>query len=487
MHPPTDIIGRKEEREMLLRALRTPRSELIALFGRRRIGKTFLVRNLYRYHIRLEWSGMYKGTLKDQLRNFYMALSAKRNKPPVPSDWMEAFAQLSEYLDSPATSSAKGTRRKSKAAKKVVFIDEFPWLDSRRSRFLPAFSNWWNSYASKRDDLVVVICGSAAAYMIRKVINDKGGLHNRVTQRIRLAPFNLRETELLLQRNKVRLTRYDILQLYMALGGVPHYLQLVEAGESVAQAIDRLCFDRNGYLRGEFGNVFASLFEHSANHESVVRALSSVRRGLTRNAIAKHGKLASGGRLTATLTELEQSGFIEHYTPYDGKKDPLYRVTDEYTQFYLRYIEGSKPAQRGVWSKLSTTPAHRAWAGFAFETICMKHVEEIKEALRIGGIRSVEGSWIGKGDESGAQVDLLIDRDDNVINLCEMKFSATPFRIDKKYAAGLAAKVRAFTSKTRTRKSVFVTFVTTYGVEGNAYSTQLVQNELEMDALFEDI
>lgn len=477
------IIGRKEECELLQRALRSPRSELIAVFGRRRIGKTFLIRNLYKEHIVLEWSGMYRGTLKDQLRNFHAALPARRNKPAVPADWMEAFAQLAEHLDQVVPRRVKRSVRSS-AGKKVVFIDEFPWLDSRRSRFLAAFSNWWNGYASKRNDLVVVICGSAASYMIQKVINDRGGLHNRVTQRIRLAPFSLGETELLLQRNKVRYTRYDILHLYMALGGVPHYLQLVERGESVAQAIDRLCFDRNGYLRGEFDNVFASLFEHAANHEAVVRALASVRRGLTRNAIASKAKIPSGGRLTATLTELEQSGFVERYTPYDGKKDPLYRLTDEYTQFYLRYIEGTKPGRRGTWQKLSTTPAHRAWAGFAFETICMKHVDAIKDALGIAGVRSVEGSWIGKGDESGAQVDLLIDRDDNVINLCEMKFSNGPFRIDKRYASELSAKLRAFTSATRTRKSVFLTFITTNGLEPNAYSHQLVESDLRMDALF---
>jgi hypothetical protein len=273
----------------------------------------------------------------------------------------------------------------------------------------------------------------------------------------------------------------------MALGGVPYYLQMVKRGESVAQAIDRLCFDRQGFLRGEFSNVFASLFDHAGSHEVIVRALSLVRKGLTRTGILRKSGLPSGGTLSNTLLELEESGFIEHYAPYDAKKDPLYRITDEYTQFYLRYIEPSKPSARGVWSKLSGTPGYRAWAGFTFETICMKHVEEIKEGLRVGGVRSVEGSWIGKGDESGAQVDLLIDRDDNVINLCEMKFSGGPFTIDRKYANELMTKTEAFRSATRTRKSIFVTFITTHGLSHNAHSRQLVQNELTMDALFTGI
>jgi hypothetical protein len=474
MKSPEAIIGRKEECELLLRALRSTRPELVAVFGRRRVGKTFLIRNLFKDQLCLELSGIHRGTMGDQLIAFHEALRAKGRRWPVPGSWMEAFAQLARHVEQLRV---KG--------KKVIFIDELPWLDSRRSRFLPAFSHFWNSFASKRKDLVVVICGSAASYMIKKVINDRGGLHNRVTQRIRLEPFSLGETEKLLQRNKVLFTRYDIVHLYMALGGVPHYLDMVAPGESVAQAIDRLCFDRNGYLRGEFGNVFASLFEHSDNHETVVRALASVRRGLTRNGIKTRGKLSSGGRLTATLTELEQSGFIECYMPYDGRKDPLYRLTDEYTQFYLRYIEGSRPERRGMWSKLSIRPGYRTWAGFAFETICMKHVDAIKDALGIAGVHSVEGSWVGKGDESGAQVDLLIDRDDNVINLCEMKFTPGPFSIDKKYAGELASKVEVFRSATRTRKAIFLTFVTSGGLVQNTYSRQLVQNEVPLDALFQ--
>ncbi|MBK6628632.1 MAG: AAA family ATPase [Flavobacteriales bacterium] len=470
------LIGRDEERALLLDALESGHSELIVVHGRRRIGKTFLIRSVYEGQVSFEFSGMHRGAHRQQLKNFHMAFPAKARPKAPPADWIDAFDRLGRYLDK-----LKGK------AKKVVFIDEFPWLDGHKSGFLAAFTNFWNGYATKRNDLVVVICGSAASYMIKRVINNKGGLHNRLTRRIRLAPFNLCETEQLLRHNKVLFTRYDILQLYMVLGGVPYYLHMVKRGESVAQAIDRLCFDRQGFLRGEFNNVFASLFDNAGNHEAIVRALSLVRKGLTRNAILKKSKVPSGGTLSNTLMELEESGFIEHYAPYDAKKDPLYRITDEYTQFYLRYIEPSTPSKRGVWSKLSGTPGFKAWAGFSFETICMKHVEGIKEGLRIGGVRSVEGSWIGKGDESGAQIDLLIDRDDNVINLCEMKFAGGSFTIDRKYANELMTKAGAFRTATRTRKSIFITFITTHGLAHNAYSRQLVQNELTMDALFTSV
>jgi hypothetical protein len=482
----TMLVGRDEERAILLDALESGRSELIVVHGRRRIGKTFLIRSAYEGRVSFEFSGMYRGSFRQQLKNFHLAFPAKGRAKAPPGDWIDAFDRLGRYLER-SKGKAKPTSARAATVKKIVFIDEFPWLDGHRSGFLAAFSAFWNGYATKRKDLVVVICGSAASYMIKRVINNKGGLHNRLTRRIRLAPFTLCETERLLRHNKVLYTRYDILQLYMALGGVPYYLQMVKRGESVAQAIDRLCFDRQGFLRGEFSNVFASLFDHAGSHEVIVRALSLVRKGLTRTGILRKSGLPSGGTLSNTLLELEESGFIEHYAPYDAKKDPLYRITDEYTQFYLRYIEPSKPSARGVWSKLSGTPGYRAWAGFTFETICMKHVEEIKEGLRVGGVRSVEGSWIGKGDESGAQVDLLIDRDDNVINLCEMKFSGGPFTIDRKYANELMTKTEAFRSATRTRKSIFVTFITTHGLSHNAHSRQLVQNELTMDALFTGI
>ena len=470
------VIGRDNETALLREALSSKRPELVVLHGRRRIGKTFLVRNVYKEHIRFEITGMYRASLKDQLKNFHLVLSAHRKDPVEPEDWLEAFQQLGTYI-----ASIRSKR------KKVIFIDEFPWLDGRRSRFLPAFSNFWNSFASKRKDLLVVICGSAASYMIQKIIKDKGGLHNRITRYVRLDPFDLRETELLLRQNDVKFTRYDVLRLYMALGGVPYYLQMVQRGESTAQAIDRLCFRKNGPLRSEFNNVFASLFENGDNHERVVRALAQVRMGMTRNQVAKKSKMRSGGTLTKTLEELEASGFIQSYMPYRGVKDPLYRLSDEFALFHLKFVESARPARGAYWTKLQGQQSYRTWAGFTFETICMKHVEQVKKALGISGIHSEDASWFSKGKASGAQVDLLIDRDDNVITLCEMKFHGGPFSIDKKYARDLAGKIEVFRRKTATSKNIMLTFITTYGLLGNAYSTQMVQSEMTMDALFENL
>jgi len=470
------LIGRISEKNILNNALRSDKPELIVVYGRRRIGKTFLIREVYKHHIKFEFSGLQKAPLKSQLKNFYLALSGKRKKSKKPTDWIEAFHQLSKYID--------GARTKKK---KVIFIDEFPWLATRKSNFLAAFDNFWNSYASKRDDLVVVICGSAASYMINKIIKSRGGLHNRLTQRIQLAPFNLQETEQLLKHRKVNLSRYEILQIYMTMGGVPHYLEMIQKGESVAQIIDRLCFDKNGFLRSEFENVFASLFDQYANHEAIIRTLASVRKGLTRNQVLAKSKVNSGGTLTRTLMELEQSGFIENYTPYQGTKDSVYRLTDEYSMFYIKYIEPTKPIGGDIWLKMQGKSSYKIWAGFGFETICIKHILQIKEGLKISGVYSTHGSWIEKAKKNNAQIDLVIDRDDNVINLCEMKFHTTAYRIDKRYANEIANKVNAFSESTKTKKSLFVAFITTFGLIENQYSRQHVQNELTIDHLFKSV
>jgi AAA+ ATPase superfamily predicted ATPase len=468
-----DVTGRKKEVEMLLEAFNSNRSELISVSGRRRIGKTFLIRNTFNKNIVFDISGILNISLKQQLENFHFILQEKGQENTKPKSWIEAFHQLGQFIDS-----LKSKKRK------VIFIDEFPWFDSRKSKFLPAFENFWNSYAAKRNDLVVVICGSAAAYMAKKIIRNKGGLHNRLTYNIRLEPFKLNEAEQLLKKNKVKLTRYDVLMLYMVMGGVPYYLEKIKPGESVQQAIDRLCFRKDGLLRQEFKNVFASLFERHEAHEKVIQTLASVRKGMTRTEIVYKSKLNSGGSLTRTLNELEESGFIEKYTPYKGRKDSLFRLLDEYSMFYLRFIENTKPSASGIWKKLYNQAFFKSWAGFTFETVCIKHIEQIKAGLKISGIYSETGSWIDKNPDNGAQIDLLIDRADNVINLCEMKFYNAEFTIDKKYATELRNKVSVFSNSTKTKKNIFLTFITSYGLKTNEYSLELVQNNLTIDDLF---
>jgi hypothetical protein len=346
-----------------------------------------------------------------------------------------------------------------------------------------AFENFWNTYCTKRDDLIVVICGSAASYMVQKIIKNKGGLHNRITRKIRLLPFNLFETEQFLIKNGIKYTRYDLVQIYMALGGVPHYLEKLNKELSSAQNIDKLCFSKDGVLNDEFNQLFASLFDDSERHMKLIKTLSKTNKGLIRNELINQSRLPSGGDFSIKLEELIESGFVTDYPYYQNKKQlTLYRLSDEYSRFYLKFIENNKTGGDGTWQKLYRTQSYLSWSGFAFETLCLKHIQQIKKALRIDAIYTTSSSWFNEN----AQVDMLIDRSDNVMHLCEMKFCNSEFSIDKLYYLNLKHKIAALQQDTKTKKNIFVTLITTYGIKENEYSKELVHSHLEMDVLFID-
>lgn len=474
-----NIAGRKHEIALMKKALQGTEAGLLAMYGRRRIGKTYLIERVYADNIAFGIIGMHRATLRQQLTNFAISLSEKTNDTPykIPENWLEAFKELRAFLE-----------KQSKETKQVVFFDEFPWLEGKRSGFLSAFEHFWNSWACRQPHLLVVICGSAASWMIKKVIHNKGGLYNRITHSIRLLPFTLAETaEFLMQRN-INLSLYEIAQLYMFMGGVPHYLKEVEEGMSAAQVIDKLAFKKDGLLTKEFQFLYPALFEHAENHETIVRALATKRSGLTRQQLVELLPMASGGSLTTWLYDLEESGFIEKYRPFTKKqKESLYRLSDEYSLFYLKFIEGAGSTGEVNWLSLARSAAWKTWAGYAFEGICLKHTNAIKRALGISGLTTTQSSWWYKGDEynKGAQVDMLLDRPDNTINLMEVKFSSGPYSITKKYSEELRNKMHTFIRVTNTRKNVFCCMIAPYGVEKNEYYLGLVQQQLTLEDLFE--
>lgn len=474
------LIGREGEKKLLLDALQSSDAELIAVYGRRRVGKTFLIRSVYENKLLFELSGVHNASLKQQLQNFSLALKKAVGAAAhlaAPDNWIEAFHVMQERLT-----------QKLQKEKSVIFFDEFPWIHTAKSGFLTAFEHFWNTWASKQKNLVVVICGSAASWMIQNIVNNKGGLHNRISQKIRLLPFTLRETESYLKSRKVNLDRYQILQLYMAVGGIPQYLKAIKPGESASQNIDRLCFTKDGILKGEFNNLYQSLFDNAESHIAVIRALAGKGKGLTRTEIIDTCGLSSGGTATKLLEELVESGFITPYIPFDKKvKENIYKLSDEYSLFYLKFMEKARSTGVGTWFRLANTSSWKSWSGFAFESICLKHVSQIKKGLGIAGVLTEESAWRYFPDKSeqGTQIDLLIDRSDYCINICEMKYSQSEFTIDKSYADDLRKKPIVFREKVKTRKTLFLTMITTYGVKRNSYYTELIQNEVTMDALFD--
>lgn len=470
-----ELIGRETERLIIEGLIESERSEFLAIYGRRRIGKTFLIDQVCGAKIVFSMTGLHHANLGEQLQNFTLAFQNKTKKfISKPANWLEAFNLLIQHIES----LPKG--------KKVVFIDELPWLSTPRTNFLGSIEHFWNSWASKRKDILLVVCGSAASWMINNIVKNKGGLHNRLTQTIRLLPFKLKDTELLLRKNGVQFTKYQITQLYMITGGIPYYLEAVKKGMSIDQIINDLCFSKDGLLRNEFDYVYHSLFDNPDTHLTIIRALASKNRGLTRSEILQETNLSNAGSTTRLLEELEESGFIIKYTPILNKnKDSLYRIIDFYTLFYLQFIQNQK-ANSNTYLSISRLPNWAIWQGLAFENICFQHTDAIKNKLGISGVNTQQASWIKKGtsQEKGTQIDLLIDRDDNIISVCEMKFSTDSFTIKKDYADTLRNKLAIFRETSKTKKSIFLTLITTFGVQKNDYAFELVQNDIVLEDLF---
>lgn len=472
------FVGRKEESALLLEAFNSGKSELVAVTGRRRVGKTYMIRHVLDGNISFEMTGMQRTPVKAQLKNFGDKITGY-TKPSIPlqqpSNWQEAFMQLKAYL-----TSLKGKR------KKVVFFDELPWLATAKSGFIEAFGYFWNDWASQ-NNILVVICGSAAGWMINKVVHHRGNLHNRITKRIHLKPFSLGETEQFLQASNIVLNKYQITQIYMVTGGVPHYLKEIRRGKSVAQLVDQMCFSANGVLRDEFDLLYASLYDKPDMHIAIIRALATQWKGLTRSRLLELINLSDGGSVTRTLMELEQSDFILSIQAFDKKKkDVIFRLVDNFSLFYLKFMEQKKNVGEGSFISLERTANWKTWTGYAFENICLLHFKQIKAAMGIAAVYSTACSYFKKGNQTttGVQIDMLIDRADNIINLCEIKFYDALFNITKKYAEELRIRRESIRKMAPPKKSVLITLISCFGVEQNGYATELVQDEIKVELLF---
>lgn len=471
-----NLIGREKEIRRLNRALEEREAQLIIVYGRRRVGKTFLINEYFGGDFSFKFTGAFGESKKVQLKNFVLELNRQAmTKYDVPQDWSDAFALLRDYLES-----------KDKEKKQVVFFDEMPWMDRQKSGFLPAFEWFWNSWGSSRENLVFIVCGSATSWMIDKLDNNKGGLFNRQTCRLYLEPFNLHDTELYLKSRDIYWSRYDITVCYMIMGGIPYYLKLLDRSLSLNENIDALFFEKRSELWDEFEHLYNTLFSNSDNYIRIVEALSKKRSGLTRNEISKASGVAANGVLSKMLTDLINSGFVRINDIFGRKKrDIIYQLSDYYSLFYFRFIKDNYGKDEHLWSNSNDNPARRSWEGLTFEQICKDHIQQIKNKIGIAGVMTDISSWSKQGndEEDGVQIDLLIDRRDRVINLCEIKFSGAQFEIKKEYDIKLKNKVEVFREATKTNKTIQMTMITTYGIKKNMYSNY-VGKEITLDDLF---
>jgi AAA+ ATPase superfamily predicted ATPase len=475
--PVLKLIGRIAEQEELKHYYESDESEFMVIYGRRRVGKTFLVEEYFGRGITFKLTGLAKADRRTQLRNFDDALARQSKKAHRATvDWFEAFNLLRDYLED--VSRVKGRKR-------VVFIDEMPWLDTPKSGFITALEHFWNSWAVSQKDILLIVCGSATSWVTKKLLKNRKGLHNRVTGRIGLKPFTLRECEEFYRSAGIGYERKQILESYMIYGGIPYYLRLMRKGQSLTQNVDRLCFADGGVLRGEFEELYRSLFHNPGRHISIVETLCKKMSGMTRDEISEAVGMSPGGTLSEVLGELEQCGFIRRFRDFTKTtKGQLYQIIDPFTIFSIKQMRGHT-ASEGVahWAVRTDHPSRRAWSGYAFELTCLNHMAQIVKKLGISGVAVEFSAWRSQHSEPGAQVDLVIDRRDMTVNLCEMKYVAREFTIDKRYADELVNKREVFRDETQTRKDIHLTMVTTFGVKQNAHS-HLIQSEVTIDDLF---
>lgn len=456
------IIGRKEEIGVLNEAYKSEYSEFVAVTGRRRVGKTFLIRETFNYEFAFQHSGIANENTRVQLREFRQSLlNAGMSKCRIPSDWFDAFHLLSQFL--------KGLPQ----GKKVVFIDELPWMDAPKSHFVSALESFWNGFASARKDILLIVCGSATSWIINKIFRNHGGLYNRVTKRINLKPFSLEECMKFSKYKGVAFSRRQIVEGYMIMGGIPFYWDQLERNKSLDQNIDTLFFSENGKLRHEYDELYKSLFKYPEKYMVIVETLATKKIGMTREELMKATDISDNGRFKTYIDDLEACGFIRRYSTFGYKKNhQLFQLIDQYTLFYYKFIANSTFDDEHFWTNSIDTPVRNTWEGLAFEQVCFAHVNQIKAALGISGIYSNVCTWQIKADPvygSGAQIDMLISRSDDVINICEMKFSREKFIITKNVADSLHHKVGRFRQSTKTDKAIHITMITTKGIEHNEY------------------
>ncbi len=481
------IIARQKELTKLERLVLSPKSEFVAVYGRRRIGKTYLISEYFQDKgVYFEITGIQNSTREAILRKFHDEFSkifVESSTLAAPKDWHEALKRLVEK--------AKAIPKNRKI---IIFLDELPWLATPRSNLLKELDYYWNRHFSRMENVILIICGSAAAWMIQHIIRNKGGLYGRLSDHIYLQPFTLDEMEQYLKNQQIHLDRQQMIELYMAMGGVAKYLSLIRRGISAAQIINELCFTTQGSLLTEFTDLYRSLFGSAENHISIIKVLAKKRYGLLREDLLQALGRQTGGQMTKALEELEESGFILSLHKFGQKnKEKRIRLSDEYSYFYLEFIEPVRGdimygADDSYWQKMQSGRRWPIWSGYAFETLCLKHINQIKQALGIASIITMQSHWFYRAkdkNEVGVEIDLLLDRADDCINLFEFKFCKEEYVLTKEYAQKLAKKREVFRQQTKTKKTIFITMITPYGIKKNEHSIGIVDKELTMDALFD--
>lgn len=455
------IIGRQAEIRDFERFYSSGKPEFIAVYGRRRVGKTYLINSLYDEQFTFSTTGIIEGTKGEELTAFHISLKQYGYKGRKPRTWMSAFEALRVLL----------TSKRVKGKRMVVFIDELPCFATPKSGLVKALDFFWNSWGCRQDELFLIVCGSATSWIIRNIIDNRGGLHNRITHQKHLFPFTLKETKEFLRQSGIIWPDINILQVYMAFGGIPYYLGMLNKDQSLTDNIDTLFFSDEKPLTKEYNRLYKSIFKESEKYEAVIRVLSSNKKGFTRKELAEKLKVENNGHFGDILDDLVNCDFIREYNTISKKvrtNCSLYQLVDFYSIFYHTFA-AKKQSDAHYWAHTLNTPVQNNWYGHAFERVAMAHIPQILCALGIDRILTQYCSWRSSDPESGAQIDLVISRADNMINLCEAKYSASEYTLTKEESMKLLNRMGQFQRETATRKGIFITLITTNGLNKNRW------------------
>ena len=483
------LIGREKEIKELNELYHSEDAELIALYGRRRVGKTYLIDEVFRDRLNFRHAGLSPidsekenvkaHLMKDQLTHFFRSLTMQGYKgKKTPESWLEAFYMLEDLL----VEKYKDNERI------VVFLDEMQWLDTPKAKFMTGFEAFWNGWACHRKNLMVIVCGSSSSWILTNVINNHGGLYGRVTFEIKLKPFTLRECEQFLTSKGLCMSRYDVIQAYMMVGGIPYYLRYFNKRLSLAQNINEIFFADEAPLKDEFNRMFASLFKNAEPIKQIIKAIASKNKGITRKELSEITGVTDSGEVSRQLNALIAGDFIIKYKSFgDNKRDEIYKLVDPFSYFYLTFLDKSSDNRNIDWINIEDSSRVLSWKGYAFENVCWNHIHQIKMALQIGGVSTTEALWSKRGDENtrGTQIDLIIVRKDNVVHMCEIKFYNDEFEVDKEYHLILERRKKMLREHISKRATIHNTLITTYGLRKTNYFGDFV-HVLTIDQLFEN-
>lgn len=483
------LIGREKEIKKLNELYHSEDAELIALYGRRRVGKTYLIDEVFRDRLNFRHAGLSPidsekenvkaHLMKDQLTHFFRSLTMQGYKgKKTPESWLEAFYMLEDLL----VEKYKDNERI------VVFLDEMQWLDTPKAKFMTGFEAFWNGWACHRKNLMVIVCGSSSSWILTNIINNHGGLYGRVTFEIKLKPFTLRECEQFLTSKEICMSRYDVIQAYMMVGGIPYYLRYFNKRLSLAQNINEIFFADEAPLKDEFNRMFASLFKNAEPIKQIIKAIASKNKGITRKELSEITGVTDSGEVSRQLNALIAGDFIIKYKSFgDNKRDEIYKLVDQFSYFYLTFLDKSSDNRNIDWINIEDSSRVLSWKGYAFENVCWNHIHQIKMALQIGGVSTTEALWSKRGDENtrGTQIDLIIVRKDNVVHMCEIKFYNEEFEVDKDYHLILERRKKILREQIPKRATIHNTLITTYGLRKTNYFGDFV-HVVTIDQLFEN-